>query len=491
MDLILALDAGTTGVRTVAFDVSATVVDSAYRELTQYFPRPGEVEHNASEIADLALATLREVAARSQTHGHRIVAVGITNQRETTVAFDRATGAILHHAIVWQDRRTAPLCEELATRGALPRVRAVTGLVLDSYFSGTKMRWLMDHGAIEGFAQPALSTIDAFLLWTLTGGPQGGVFATEPSNASRTMLMDLETLAWSSEMSDLLGVPLEYLPTIEASAHHFGTIDATVIPELADVPITAMLGDQQAALFGQACFSPGMVKATYGTGAFILANAGHSVPPLREGLVTTVAWDAGRHDIRAYAYEGSAFVAGAAIQWLRDELQIISSAPEVGPLAESVSDSGGVIFVPAFTGLGSPFWRSEARGVLMGLSTSTTKAHIARAVVEALAFQVRAMTEAFAEGGVALQELRADGGAAAMDLLLQLQATNSRLTVRRSRSLEATAQGAALMAGLEVGLWPSLESLAALWGSTFTAEPEDPTFADVGYAAWLDATTRA
>ncbi|NBV25810.1 MAG: hypothetical protein EBR99_00605 [Actinobacteria bacterium] len=234
-----------------------------------------------------------------------------------------------------------------------------------------------------------------------------------------------------------------------------------------------------------------MVKATYGTGAFILANAGNSMPPLREGLVTTVAWDAGRHDIPAYAYEGSAFVAGAAIQWLRDELQIISSAPEVGPLAESVSDSGGVIFVPAFTGLGSPFWRSEARGVLMGLSTSTTKAHIARAVVEALAFQVRAMTEAFAEGGVALQELRADGGAAAMDLLLQLQATSSRLTVRRSRSLEATAQGAALMAGLEVGLWPSLESLAALWGSTFTAEPEDSTFADVGYAAWLDATTRA
>ena len=353
------------------------------------------------------------------------------------------------------------------------------------------MRWLMDHGAIEGFAQPALSTIDAFLLWTLTGGPQGGVFATEPSNASRTMLMDLATLTWSSEMSELLGVPLEYLPTIQPSAHHFGTIDATVIPELAEIPITAMLGDQQAALFGQACFSPGMVKATYGTGAFILANAGHAVPPLREGLVTTVAWDAGRHDVPTYAYEGSAFVAGAAIQWLRDELQIISSAPEVGPLAESVSDSGGVIFVPAFTGLGSPFWRSEARGVLMGLSTSTTKAHIARAVVEALAFQVRAMTEAFAEGGVALQELRADGGAAAMDLLLQLQATSSRLTVRRSRSLEATAQGAALMAGLEVGLWPSLESLAALWGSTFTAEPEDPTFTDLGYAAWLDATTRA
>ena len=491
MDLILALDAGTTGVRAVAFDASATVIDSEYRELTQYFPRPGEVEHDAGEISSLAIATLREVATRSRDRGHRIVAVGITNQRETTVAFDRATGAIHHHAIVWQDRRTAAFCQELTDQGALPRVRAVTGLVLDSYFSGTKMRWLMDHGAIEGFAQPALSTIDAFLLWTLTGGPQGGIFATEPSNASRTMLMDLETLTWSNEMSELLGVPLEYLPTIEPSAHHFGTIANAVIPELANVPITAMLGDQQAALFGQACFSPGMVKATYGTGAFILANAGHSVPPLREGLVTTVAWDAGRHDIPAYAYEGSAFVAGAAIQWLRDELQIISSAPEVGPLAESVSDSGGVLFVPAFTGLGSPFWRSEARGVLMGLSTSTTKAHIARAVVEALAFQVRAMTEAFAEGGVALQELRADGGAAAMDLLLQLQATNSRLTVRRSHSLEATAQGAALMAGLEVGLWPSLESLAALWGSTFTAEPEDSTFADVGYAAWLDATTRA
>ena len=491
MDLILALDAGTTGVRTVAFDAAATLVDSSYRELTQYFPQPGEVEHDANEIAQLAIDTLREVAQRAQQNGHHILALGITNQRETTVAFDRADGAIRHRAIVWQDRRTSATCEDLARQGALDQVRRTTGLVLDSYFSGTKMRWLMDHGAIEGFSSPALSTIDAFLLWRLSGGPDGGTFATEPSNASRTMLMDLETLQWSPAMCELLGVPESYLPDIEPSAHRFAEIAGTVIPELAGVPIAAILGDQQAALFGQACFEPGMVKATYGTGAFILANAGHDVPALRDGLVTTVAWDAGRHDVPAYAYEGSAFVAGAAIQWLRDELGIITSSAEVGPLAESVPDSAGVVFVPAFTGLGSPFWRSDARGVLMGLSTSTTKAHIARAVVEALAFQVRAMTDAFADAGVTLRELRADGGAAAMDLLLDLQATNSRLRVRRSRSLEATAQGAALMAGLEVGLWPDLEVLSELWASSATFEPQDPAFVDVFYGAWIDATTRA
>ena len=491
MDLVLALDAGTTGVRTVAFGPDGAEVDSAYRELTQYFPEPGWVEHDPHEIAELAVATLREVATRIAALQHRVVALGITNQRETTVAFDRATGQTRHRAIVWQDRRMASFCEQLAADGALPRVREITGLVLDSYFSGTKMRWLLDHHATDGFANPALGTIDSYLLWTLSGGVNGGVFTTEPSNASRTMLMDLRTLAWSDEMCELLAVPREFLATIAPSAHHFGDVDAALIPELAGVPIAAMLGDQQAALFGQACFSPGMVKATYGTGSFILANAGATVPALREGLVTTVAWDAGRHAAPAYAYEGSAFVAGAAIQWLRDELGIIKSAPEIGPLAESVPDSGGVLFVPAFTGLGSPFWRSDARGVLMGLSSSTTKAHIARAVVESLAFQVRAMTDAFASAGVTLSELRADGGAAAMNLLLDLQATNSRLTVRRSTSLEATARGAALMAGLEAGLWSDLDELSSLWSSSATFEANDPTIADLGYASWLDATERA
>ena len=489
MDVVLALDAGTTGVRTVAFGPGTETVASAYRELTQYFPRPGEVEHDPHEIARLALETLADVAGQLAAASHRPVALGITNQRETTIAFDRTRGDVRHRAIVWQDRRTAPLCEELTLKGYLPEVRDITGLVLDSYFSGTKMRWLADHGALERMTQPAFATVDAYLVWVLT---KGEVFATEPSNASRTMLMDLHYLAWSPEMCTMLGVDHELLPAIRSSIGSFGVVRA--IPELEGLPITAVLGDQQSALFGQACFEPGMVKATYGTGAFILANAGGHVPVEREGLITTVAWDAGRHDTKnpvSFAYEGSSFVAGAAIQWLRDELGLIQRAEEVGPLAASVPDAGGVCFVPAFTGLGSPFWRSDARGSLMGLSRGSGRAQIARAVVEALAFQVRAMTDAFRDAGVPVQELRADGGAAAMDLLLELQATNSRLRVVRSTSLEATARGAATAAGLEVGVWDSLATLRGLWSSNFTAEPQDPTFVDLGYAAWLQAASRA
>lgn len=486
MDVVLALDAGTTGVRTVAFGPATETVATAYRELTQYFPHPGEVEHDPHEIARLAIETLSEVASLIAAQGHRAVALGITNQRETTVAFDRHNGDVRHRAIVWQDRRTADMCDELTTKGYLSTVRDITGLVLDSYFSGTKMRWLADHGAIDAMVQPSFATVDAYLVWVLTGGD---VFATEASNASRTMLMDLRTLTWSHEMCTMLGIDSELLPEIRPSIGSFGSV--RVVPELAGLPITAILGDQQAALFGQACFDPGMVKATYGTGAFILANAGHDTPEPRDGLISTVAWDAGRHDIPAYAYEGSSFVAGAAIQWLRDELGIIQRSDEIGPLAASVPDSGGVYFVPAFTGLGSPFWRSDARGTIMGLSRGSGRAQIARSVVEALAFQVRAMTDAFRDGGVTIHELRADGGAAAMDLLLELQATNSRVRVVRSTSLEATARGAATAAGLEVGLWDSLETLRSLWTSNFTAEPQDPTVVDLGYDAWLQAASRA
>lgn len=486
MDVVLALDAGTTGVRTVAFSPATEVVASAYRELTQHFPRPGEVEHDPHEIARLALETLGDVARQVRDLGHHPVALGITNQRETTVAFDRHSGDIRHRAIVWQDRRTAPLCDELTKAGHLATVREITGLVLDSYFSGTKMRWLQDHGALASMTQPALATVDAYLVWVLT---EGTVFATEPSNASRTMLMDLRTLSWSQEMCAILGVDMDSLPEMRPSIGSFGVVRA--VPELHGLPINAILGDQQAALFGQACFDPGMVKATYGTGAFILANAGHDVPTEREGLITTVAWDPGRHDIPAYAYEGSSFVAGAAIQWLRDELGIIQRADEIGPLAESVPDAGGVTFVPAFTGLGSPFWRSDARGTIMGLSRGSGRAQIARAVVEALAFQVRAMTDAFREGGVTISELRADGGAAAMNLLLQLQATNSRVPVVRSTSLEATARGAATAAGLEAGVWSSFDALRQTWTSDFVASHEDPTFVDLGYEAWMQAASRA
>ena len=491
MDLILALDAGTSGVRTVAFDENVEIVDSSQRELTAHFPSPGEVEHDAAEIADLAIATLREVARRAHDNGHEVLGVGITNQRETTVALDRSNGELLHRAIVWQDRRTSSICEQMESDGRGPAVRASTGLVLDPYFSATKMKWLLEHGVLDGAREPGLATIDTWLVWRLSGGADGGSFVTEPSNASRTMLMDLATRAWSADMATLFGVPLEMLATIVASTSHVATISAAAVPELAGVRIAGVLGDQQAALFGQACFDPGVVKATYGTGAFILANAGERVPGVFNGLVTTVAWDLGALGPATYAVEGSAFVAGAAVQWLRDEMGFIASSSELEALAMSVADSAGVQFVPAFTGLGSPFWRSDARGSITGLSRGAGRAHIARALVEALAYQVRAMTDAFAQHGIALSELRADGGAAQMDLLMQLQATNSRLAVQRSASLEATARGAATLAGLSLGLWPSLDDLAERWRRDRRFEPQDPLFADIGYAAWSRAVERS
>ena len=491
MDLVLALDAGTTGVRTVAFDHEARVVDSSYRELRQHFPHPGEVEHDAAEIADLAVATLRDVATQARPAGHHVVAVGITNQRETTVAFDRESGHLPHRALVWQDRRTAPVCQELEAGGHAPLVRATTGLVLDPYFSATKMTWLLDQGVLDGAVAPALCTVDSWLLWWLSGGSDGGVFATEPSNASRTMLMDLETLDWSPAMTTLFGVPEEMLAPIRPSTSSFATISAEVVPELAGVTITGILGDQQAALFGQACFSPGVIKATYGTGAFVLANAGDVAPGVFDGLVTTVAWDLGAFGPATYAVEGSAFVAGAAVQWLRDELGFIATSDELEALATSVPDSAGALIVPAFTGLGSPFWRADAHGSVTGLSRGVGRGQLARALVEALAYQVRAMTDAFRDNGLDVHQLRADGGAAAMDLRLQLQATNSRREVLRSTSLEATARGAATLAGLEIGVWGSLEELAALWSSDRHFSPGDPLLVDAGYEAWLRAVQRA
>jgi glycerol kinase len=490
MELILALDAGTTGVRTVAFDPDLQIVDEAYLELTQYFPAPGEVEHDPHEIVQLAVSTLREVAARARDAGHHVAALGLTNQRETTVGFDRESGEIFQRAIVWQDRRTAELCRELDEQGHGDDVRATTGLVLDSYFSATKMKWMLERGLADEAKRPSFSTIDSWLLWTLSGGVEGGVFVTEPSNASRTSLMDLATLDWSPTMITLFGVPRSMLADVRASASAFCVVSGDVVPELAGVPVTGVLGDQQSALFGQACFTPGLVKATYGTGAFILANAGDAVPGVVKGLLSTVAWDLGAFGPTSYALEGSAFVAGAAVQWLRD-LDFISASSELESLALSVDNAAGVQFVPAFTGLGSPFWNPDARGAIVGLSRGVGKGEIARALVEALAYQVRAMTDAFRDGGVELKELRADGGASAMDLLLQLQATNSRVDVLRSSSLEATARGAASVAGLEVGLWSSLDELSARWHGVARFRPEDPTFVDAGYDSWRRALERA
>ncbi|MFY9783697.1 MAG: glycerol kinase GlpK [Acidimicrobiales bacterium] len=490
MQLVLALDAGTTGVRTVAFGPGLEVVAESYRELTQYYPSPGEVEHDPLEIAELAVSTLREVASRVRRKGHHVAALGVTNQRETTVGFDRDRGKVFQRAIVWQDRRTAPLCQELEALGHGPRVRATTGLVLDSYFSATKMKWMLERGLADEATEPSFATIDTWLLWTLSGGVEGGAFVTEPSNASRTSLLDLVTLDWSPEMMMLFGVSPDMLAEVRPSSSTFALVSGDVVPELAGAPITGVLGDQQSALFGQACFTPGLVKATYGTGAFILANAGEAVPPVVEGLLTTVAWDLGAFGPTSYALEGSAFVAGAAIQWLRD-LGFIEASSDLEALAASVDDSAGAQFVPAFTGLGFPFWRPDARGSITGLSRGVGKGHIARALVEALAFQVRAMTDAFRDGGVEVRELRCDGGAAAMDLLLQLQATNSRVDVLRSATLEATARGAASVAGLEIGLWSSLDDLAERWRASQRFTPGDPRFVDVGYDSWREALERS
>jgi len=505
MGQVVAIDAGTTGVRALVVNDRSEVVDMAYRELTQYFPRPGWVEHDAAEIWDAVRATLAEVGGRIADAHDSVAAIGITNQRETLVAFDRSTGRPVHRAIVWQDRRTAPLCAELTEAGYLPMVRDRTGLILDSYFTATKITWLLRQGDLSVSADsPALSfgTVDSWVLWNLTGGVDGGVFATDPSNASRTMLFDTASLAWSPELCDLFGVPPGALAEVRPSAGAFGRVKLDQVGPasavLNGVPISGILGDQQAALFGQACFDPGMVKVTYGTGSFALANAGPERPPAPAGLTVSVAWDLGDHagpdrSSVAYALEGSTFVSGAAIQWLRDGLGIIASAAEVGPLAETVADSGGVTFVPALTGLGSPWWDPDARGTITGLSRGVGRAQIARACVEAMAFQVRDMTDAMgAASAYPLLALRADGGAAAMDLLLHLQAEQSRMPVARPRSLESTALGAATLAGLAEGVWGSLDELAGQWSPAAAFEPELPVaLTDAIYATWTRAVERA
>ena len=505
MAKVVAIDAGTTGVRALVVDEQARVADAAYRELTQYFPHPGWVEHDPDEIWDAVCATLAEVGGRLSDAGDTVAAIGITNQRETLVAFDRATGRPLHRAIVWQDRRSAGICAELERAGHLPMVRATTGLMLDPYFTATKITFLLRHGTLALRPDsPALAfgTVDSWLLWNLTGGTEGGTFATDPSNASRTMLLDTSSLAWSDDLCSLFSVPPHTLPDIRPSAGRFGTAH---LPDLGPagailhgIPVSGVLGDQQAALFGQACFDPGMVKVTYGTGSFVLAHAGPDRPPAPDGLTVSVAWDLGAHagpgrPPVAYALEGSTFVSGAALQWLRDGLGIIVEAAEAGPLAASIGDSGGVTFVPALTGLGSPWWDPAARGTITGITRGSGRAQIVRACVEAMAFQVRDMTDAMgAASAYPLSALRADGGAAAMDLLLQLQAEQSRMPVTRPRSTESTALGAATVAGLAEGIWGSLDELDGLWQAEARFEPELPVeLTDALYAVWQRAVERA
>jgi glycerol kinase len=490
MAVVLAIDAGTTGVRTYAVDATGRTRTSSYREFPQHFPEPGLVEHDPEEIWDATRATLADVAATLDDAGETIAGIGITNQRETTVVWDRATGALPHRAIVWQDRRTAARCDELRAQGVEPLVRARTGLVLDPYFSATKLEWLLTAGGVERTSTLAFGTVDSWILWKLTGGTDGGVHATDPSNASRTLLFDIDEGAWSDELLEVFAVPRSCLPEVGASSGRFGMTDPAAAAGL-EVPVSGIAGDQQSALFGQACFTAGMTKNTYGTGSFVLLNLGTTHPAPVEGLLTTIAWQIGSET--TYALEGAIFVTGAAIQWLRDGLGIIADAAETGPLAASVPDTGGVVVVPAFTGLGSPWWDPYARGAVFGLTRGVGRAHLARAVVESMVWQTRDVVDAMtAAGGAEISELRVDGGAAAMDLLCQLQADALGVTVRRPEVRETTALGAAYLAGIAEGVWASPVEAAAAWREDAHFEPAgDPELLAASARQWRRAVDRA
>lgn len=488
MHVVIAIDAGTTGVRSIAFGPQAQQRASAYRELTQHFPEPGWVEHDADEIWAAVQATCAEVVEAVGALGDEIAAIGITNQRETVVAWSRRTGRPLHRAIVWQDRRTAARCDELVAAGHLPLVRSRTGLVLDPYFSATKMEWLLRTGAIVADDDLALGTVDSWVLWNLTAG---AVHATDPSNASRTMLLDIGARQWSPALCELFGVPAASLPAVGASSGRFGTT-APGLGLPAGLPVSGIAGDQQAALFGQACFAPGMTKNTYGTGSFVLMNVGADCPPPVEGLLTTVAWTLA-DGTTAYALEGAIFVTGAAIQWLRDGLGIIDAAAETEALASSCADTGGVVVVPAFTGLGSPWWDPYARGTIVGITRGTGRPQLARAVVESIAHQTRDVVDAMATAAARpVVALRVDGGASAMGLLLQLQADQLGVPVARPRVQETTALGAAYLAGLAEGVWGSLDDITANWQLDVQAHPQaDRAVADGAHEQWTRALERA
>jgi glycerol kinase len=467
---VLALDQGTTGSTALVVDADGRVIGRGYAELPQYFPRPGWVEHDPVEIWSTVERSARAALAEARVGGAELAAIGITNQRETTIVWERGTGAPIHRAIVWQCRRTAPLCDRLRADGVEGLVRKKTGLVLDAYFSGTKIRWLLDEipGA-RGRAERgelAFGTVDAWLVWKLTGGR---VHATDATNASRTLCLELRSGDWDDEMLAVLGVPRAILPAVTPSAGVVGeTADLGWLPR--GVPIAGIAGDQHAALFGQACVTPGAAKNTYGTGCFVLLNTGATPIASSHGLVTTIAW---RIDGRiTYALEGSVFIAGAAIQWLRDGLGLVKNAAESQALAESVPDTGGVYFVPAFVGLGAPHWDMYARGTIVGLTRGTTTAHLVRAALESIAFQTRDVLEAMAaDAGIAVTELRVDGGAAANDFLCQFQADMLHVAVLRPAVIETTALGAAYLAGLGAGLWRSLDEVGRRWTLERRFEP--------------------
>lgn len=501
---ILALDAGTTSSRAILFDRKGDIKGVAQQEFPQIYPKPGWVEHDPDDLWNSQIGVAREVLEKSGVEAAEIAAAGITNQRETTLVWDRNTGLPVCNAIVWQDRRTAPICEELKDAPA-PAGRAgtladyiqeTTGLVIDAYFSGTKIAWILRNAgdgsgsslqAAAELGDLLFGTVDTWLLWGLTGGK---VHATDVTNASRTMLYNIKTLSWDGELLTALDIPAAMLPEVCPSGHIFGEIDGDIFGT-SGIPVAGIAGDQQAALFGQACFEPGTVKSTYGTGNFILMNTGGEPVVSEAGLLTTIAW--GIDDTVEYALEGSVFVTGAAIQWLRDEMGLIQSAAESEECARAVPDTGGVFMIPAFTGLGAPYWDMYARGTIVGITRGTTRDHIVRAALESLAYQTRDVVESMAgDAGIGIKELKVDGGASVNDFLMQFQADVLGVPVIRPAVVESTARGAAFLAGLTVGFWRDRRAAAAVCTADRRFVPEmEERQREIGYAGWKRAVVRA
>ncbi len=484
---ILALDQGTSSSRALVFDHEGNVCSVAQMEFTQHFPQPGWVEHDPMEIWASEAAVIAEAISKIGINGKDIAAIGITNQRETTIVWDAETGKPVHNAIVWQDRRTAAYCDELKARGLTDKIREKTGLIIDAYFSGTKIKWILDNvpGARERAEAGKLrfGTVDSWLVWQLT---KGEVHITDVTNASRTMLFNINTLEWDKEMLDLLGIPASMLPEVKSSSEVYGHTKTTIFAH--EVPIAGIAGDQQAALFGQMCTTPGSVKNTYGTGCFLLMNTGTKPILSKNKLLTTIAWKIG--DTVNYALEGSIFVGGSVVQWLRDGLGIIRSSSEIEALASSVPDNGGVYFVPALTGMGAPYWDQDARGTICGLTRGATAAHIARAALEGIAFQTMDIVSAMEkDAGVKLAELKVDGGASRNNLLMQFQSDVLGADVVRPKVTETTGMGAAYLAGLAVGFWASPDEIRSQWQADRTFSPSGKDVAPLK-ASWADAISR-
>lgn len=486
---ILALDEGTSSCRAIVFNKKGEPCATAQREFPQIFPKPGWVEHDPNEIWSSQASVIAEVITTLDINGKNIAGIGITNQRETTVVWDAETGEPLYNAIVWQDRRTAELCDKLKAEGKSDLIHKKTGLLIDAYFSGTKIKWILDN--VEGARQRAeqgklrFGTIDTWLVWKLT---RGEVHCTDVSNASRTMLFNINTLDWDDELLDMLDIPRSMMPRVCSSSEVYGHTKTTIFAH--EVPIAGIAGDQQAALFGQQCTEPGMMKSTYGTGCFLLMNCGNKPIFSKNNLLTTIGWQLDGKV--TYALEGSIFVGGSVVQWLRDGLRLIHVSSEIEALAASVADTGGVYFVPALTGLGAPWWDQNARGTITGLSRGTTAAHIARAALEGIAFQTYDIAEAMEkDAGLKLRELKVDGGASRNNLLMQFQSDILRSRVVRPTVTETTARGAAYLAGLAVGYWKSLDDISGQWEADRCFEPQQSQeYADKAVAGWRDAVRR-